>query len=468
MYREVHAEDIAERATLPAVRAALAIYRALAAGGEIPEADAVFAACRGEHEANLMVLAPLPDGSWRYEHYGSAVAAASGLAMQGKTTRDFKGEVSVFFESCYRMAAETRRPILTLHKGRDPGQLNLWERLILPVRDAGGGTGFVVYNAPISARPELLSSILHASNDGIFSLAAVRDADGRMVDAIIDTANRQASVFAATPLSGLLGRRARKVLPAVTRPDHWPELVAVVEERRTARFDLAIGAHDAPMWLRVTATPLLDGLVLTLSDVTDLRIAVAALERHSATLAEEVRRRCALEAELSRLARTDPLTGVLNRRGFEEAGHRLCTAARRYRTPLSLLVVDLDHFKAVNDRHGHAVGDAVLVALARTLNGNIRTDIDVVARIGGEEFVVVLPHTDAAGAAALAERLRCALAIGNEIDWTAPTASFGVATLGESDTGIDALVQRADAALYLAKRRGRNRVVVDGAPRDAA
>ncbi|GIX22558.1 MAG: hypothetical protein KatS3mg121_1341 [Gammaproteobacteria bacterium] len=162
---------------------------------------------------------------------------------------------------------------------------------------------------------------------------------------------------------------------------------------------------------------------------------------------------------LQRLAGRDALTQVMNRLAFDERLKEELSRARREGTPLSLLMVDVDHFKRFNDEHGHAEGDRALQAVARTLVSGSR-EHDVVARYGGEEFVVLLPATDAVGARVAAERLRRAV---EEIDGLARrvTISVGCATLladAESRRRGDpsALLAAADQALYAAKNAGRN------------
>jgi diguanylate cyclase (GGDEF)-like protein len=162
-----------------------------------------------------------------------------------------------------------------------------------------------------------------------------------------------------------------------------------------------------------------------------------------------------IEAELQRHAGTDILTGLPNRRRLIEIARTMMQAP-----PLALLMVDLDHFKAINDRFGHAVGDQALQAAAERCRRMLR-DSDVIARVGGEEFAVLLPGTEHATAAAVAERLReavgCApLVIGDrQIDLT---ASIGATLVGPAETELDAVLHRADRALYAAKAGGRNRV----------
>jgi len=162
------------------------------------------------------------------------------------------------------------------------------------------------------------------------------------------------------------------------------------------------------------------------------------------------------------MAVQDPLTGLSNRRAlFDQFAHEMARA-RRTGEVLSVCVMDLDHFKQINDRHGHAAGDTVLVRVANLLRECLR-ETDRIGRIGGEEFVLVLPDTGHEGAEKVIERCRAAL-VGTPVmlDVGEPltvSASFGVVTAlaGEQATESQ-LVSRADDALYLAKKRGRNRV----------
>lgn len=175
---------------------------------------------------------------------------------------------------------------------------------------------------------------------------------------------------------------------------------------------------------------------------------------------ENVSRLKLIEEELRKLASHDALTGLLNRRALMEVGEIEFGRARRYGYPISIILLDCDHFKRVNDSFGHGVGDKVLVSFAAILNAAIR-DADHVSRLGGEEFVVILPHTPLDGAMQLAERLRLSImgtpikAGGTEI-WC--TASFGVAELTTDVLTFTNLLNIADKAMYRAKASGRNRV----------
>ncbi len=161
--------------------------------------------------------------------------------------------------------------------------------------------------------------------------------------------------------------------------------------------------------------------------------------------------------ELNRHAQTDPITGLLNRRAFDERLARALAAAQRYRRPLSVVIADIDHFKDINDTHGHASGDQVLAAFAQLLQEQSR-EVDTVARIGGEEFAILVPEVDAAGAAGYAERLRRAVEHMHGPEGICITASFGLADLVDARHDAALLLARADEALYVAKAGGRNRV----------
>lgn len=166
------------------------------------------------------------------------------------------------------------------------------------------------------------------------------------------------------------------------------------------------------------------------------------------------------EAELVRLARYDVLTGAANRRYFLERAEQECARSRRHQLPLSLMLVDLDHFKQINDRYGHAYGDEALKQFSAVMRGRLR-DSDLLARIGGEEFVILMPSTALAGATLLAERLRVAMADQPLpiIDHLLPVRfSAGVTQLKGDDLDIDACLKRADDAMYRAKQSGRDRV----------
>jgi len=215
-------------------------------------------------------------------------------------------------------------------------------------------------------------------------------------------------------------------------------------QRLEAEFQTKQGDR---FWAIATANPLTYGglraVLLTLVDISDRR---------------------KLEEELRVQASVDALTGVANRRRFSDTGTREVARALRYRKPLSLLMLDVDHFKKVNDTYGHGIGDEALKAMARTCQGELRAT-DLLGRLGGEEFAIILPETEPKGALEVAERVRVAISnieVPLDNDGVLKfTASIGMAHLAPKET-LEQLLERADSALYRAKQTGRNKVVEVG------
>jgi diguanylate cyclase (GGDEF)-like protein len=221
--------------------------------------------------------------------------------------------------------------------------------------------------------------------------------------------------------------------------------VQSVLQGKAASFEMEYSCHSPTQnrWFSGDVTPLENergGAVISHTTITDRKL---------------------LELELARLAEMDSLTGLPNRRYFLETASMEVERVRRFGTAASLVMIDLDHFKAVNDTYGHPVGDEALRCLTQVCEKLLR-QIDVIARIGGEEFAVMLPGTDEAGAVSVAEKLRhavCETPVKSGQNQFNITASFGAAEVRASDTGIDECLARADSALYAAKHAGRNRVM---------
>lgn len=183
---------------------------------------------------------------------------------------------------------------------------------------------------------------------------------------------------------------------------------------------------------------------------------------HVVSIGRDITERKALESRLEQEARTDPLTGCANRRWFVELARHELVRTHRHHKAMSMLLLDLDHFKAINDRYGHSTGDLVLKRVVEVCQDALREE-DAIGRIGGEEFAVLLPETDREKAVEVGERVRQAVAASQVPAGDASpiryTTSIGVSALQKGDTTIEALLNRADAALYRAKEAGRNRVV---------
>jgi two-component system, cell cycle response regulator len=238
--------------------------------------------------------------------------------------------------------------------------------------------------------------------------------------------------------------RAARVLPGY--------VYIILRSSQDSEKDILIGLHAGA-----------DDYVSKQTPVTQL---IARLTTAQRILALEHGLRTTLE-ERTHWAMTDSLTGVRNRRCFDLELRRELKIARRYGGDLSLMVIDVDYFKSVNDQHGHAVGDEVLVAVARRLEGLLPRDTDWLARVGGEEFAAVLPQTRLRGAMKVAESVRAgveAQPMATQVGLIPIKVSLGVSgtqRLSGQEGSVEELLRRADAYLYRSKRDGRNRVSVD-------
>jgi len=269
----------------------------------------------------------------------------------------------------------------------------------------------------------------------------------RRKDGVLIYANEPSARTINRPLSEIVGRPARGFY---RNPQEREAILAKYHsQQRLSSEEVCLVASDgSDRWVLLSMVP-----VVYNDEVADLTTIVDITERKT------------LELELQRLATTDSLTGAANRRSFLEHASAEIARSRRYGLPMALLMLDIDHFKLINDNFGHAMGDEALRAVYQGCSRLMRAQ-DLIGRLGGEEFAVLLPQTGQEAAMGLAERLR--LQIGS-IPLCKPdhppesahglSASFGVTVLKPGDQLIDDLLVRADEALYLAKRRGRNCVV---------
>jgi diguanylate cyclase (GGDEF)-like protein/PAS domain S-box-containing protein len=276
------------------------------------------------------------------------------------------------------------------------------------------------------------------------------------------------------------------------RPSDWkmvrPDGTDYPAERSPLLRALVTGKAQSPtrvgirqsegeyQWMNTSIAPLLtsngkrpSAVVISFLDETERvrqeqRIAaqIEQIQRYSSELESQKHQLQRANSQLESLATTDGLTGVKNHRFFQEFLRRKVSQSQAIGMPLSVILVDVDHFKTYNDDYGHQEGDNVLRAVAQTLHGAVRGQ-DMVARYGGEEFVIVMPGTADQEAAIVADRIRAKLAAQDHC-CRKVTASFGVASFGPGLTEAEALVRAADEALYQSKEAGRNRVTVWEAP----
>ena len=329
---------------------------------------------------------------------------------------------------------------------------------------------YFVYLRMVMKRTKLLASATAGMPD------RVRDALDTLVEGVllldkdqrIALANKafaQSVGHCVEELEGLPVTRFRWMSPlSKAMPENYPwgEALEKVASYKGTILELASGAKGRRTF-SINATPIVGddgacrGTLATFDDLTPIQKKNVRLKRLLEKLKNSRSEIRVQNQQLHDLAKRDPLTGCLNRRAFFELAQLQWDSARRYGNPLSGFILDIDHFKSINDTYGHAIGDQALQQVAAALKTVVRSS-DLLCRYGGEEFCILLPHVDADRAAQAAERFRREIA-GRQFSNIMVTASFGVATM---DTGLrdpHDLFDRADKALYAAKRSGRNCVV---------
>lgn len=312
---------------------------------------------------------------------------------------------------------------------------------------------------PEAVIPQRVKSALDVLAEGVLVLDA---------NECIVMANQAFCEMIGPPTSPLMGSEAKRLGWDMAEPERasggfpWTRALVTGETQRDVRLVLEAGSKGQRT-LMVNAAPIVGydgkarGVMVTLNDVTALEQKNAQLEDMLSTLAESQEKVHRKNRMLQVLAMRDALTGCLNRRSFFERFESEWASAQRHGHPLACVMFDIDHFKAVNDQHGHATGDTVLQTMAAAVQSTLRKS-DAICRYGGEEFCILLPHTDLDHAEHAAERLRTKIA-SRAYSGTPVTASFGVSSTEHGAATPQELIEQADNALYAAKNNGRNRTI---------
>ena len=364
-----------------------------------------------------------------YRHYGRGIARHYGDDLTGLRLSEIEGHVAVFAGSVYRAVMMRQEPAFTEHEPPRHVFVRHWQRVVLPLGDGRGG----VSHLAVGSIPEdPIRAIIDTVIDGVL---AVDDAGtirilNPAVEALFGYAGRE-----------LLGQK----LPTILRWRAGPSADVSVVGRSSEALGRRRDGSEFPVEVSIGETSHGGGklMVAVIRDITE---------------------RKANEAEMRRLAYHDPLTGAANRALFDERFAEAIARARRDRSRIAVIILDLDHFKAVNDGYGHAAGDAILRGLTRRLAPIVR-ETDLLARLGGDEFAILLTGLrDSAGAAAFAGRILARLA--------APITAAGLPHIVRASLGIavwptggataEAMLRWADEALYVAKGEGGHRFVVGG------
>ena len=326
------------------------------------------------------------------------------------------------------------------------GETRTYWTIKKPLRDADGIIiGMLGISHDITEKKRLedrvrrQKELLNAVLDNIEGVVYVKGADRRF-----RYANRQLSTTFGRPIEEIVGKLDTELMPREVADAWWEKDQQILASgQRYAGEESLVDASGSlrHYWSVVVPSQDFDGapgLIGLITDITELH---------------------ALKTELERQTRTDHLTGIANRRSFFERAEDEFSRSRRHGTPLSVLAIDIDHFKRINDEHGHPAGDAVLREFALQCEATLRKE-DLCARTGGEEFCILLPDTGIEDALATAERIRALFAnhqVSREHPQLRITASYGVAGLHPGDADFGALFSRADRALYIAKDAGRDR-----------
>lgn len=309
---------------------------------------------------------------------------------------------------------------------------------------------------PSKVVPKRVNEALNTLTEGLLVL----DKNERIM-----LANTSFAEAVGVDSEALLGKKVSE-LPwharDASKRDPWTRSMAEGAAEKGVLLDLDFEDERSRTY-SVNSVPISDdkgecrGVLASFEDVTEIEQKTAQMATMLDKLRKSAKQVNRQNRELERLATRDPLTNCLNRRAFFETGEQLLRAGKRYEYPVSVVMLDVDHFKSVNDNHGHALGDEVLQRVGLEML-KLSRESDLVCRYGGEEFCILMPHVELEAAKRTAERIRKAVAA-LEFEEVRVTASFGVSdhSLGASD--LQAMLDQADQSLYAAKNTGRNRVV---------
>jgi len=484
---EIHSNTILAHAQSRDMETALGIWALQSSANALPDAGEL-RAMLGDVVQDYFMCATVSGHAFEVLYVGKRLGQLTSAFVVDQHSDSMPEHLADPIGTLFSKTHTLRQPLYSTHYSRRSKLVHRWEILAMPVL-LDGGPGIVSLMIPLEFHHDVLLAMVETNPVGFCAAEVVRDPYGKARDFGIYLANDAACDAIGKSREEILHSRISRTIPAIFEDDGFDRLQQVADTLVTDFFEYSRRSGADQRTFGITASSRGSSLVLAFTEISDLMEARRQLTaQHEAALATnaeltrqkedlhataesleiarqalsaEVQRRATLESRLRHLAETDSLTSLANRRHFIDLAQAEMRRAERYGGTFALAMLDIDHFKAVNDSLGHAAGDKGIVAVAEVCVQTCRTDVDVVGRIGGEEFAVLLPATDLQGAADLAERIRkeiAALHIGYESTLIDLTVSVGVAEFGAGDADINDVLNRADKALYVAKNGGRNRV----------
>jgi len=463
---ELFTQDLLAQSANAETREVIGAYTSASANGATPTLALFDGGMMKRFGRALAMLECRPDAGFRVLYAGKETPDDNGAPTSGRAVADLYPPTRHLLETGAKTALGIDAPALILHRAPLDAAVHRWEVLFLPLAEVPEGprTLVAVFASPVLHKHSYFRSLLDALPQATL-VVSPKGQGAPMAIASITAAN--ASAVRLLGHACLADLMARPLAEAFYEPDvenGWMRLVAEMQPGLAAHFEYNHRSGSTAHWFDVQISPFDSGLMIALTDISDLKRTILDLDHQRKALIEEMEQRRSLEEELWALAHLDPLTGLPNRRAFRDDAQTTLIAAQTLHRHCAMISIDIDHFKRVNDTHGHGAGDLVLRRVADILRAPLRPEVDFAARMGGEEFAVLLPDTDLAGARAFAEMLRHRVEHTVVISGDAeirPTISIGVAMV--TPTGdLDNLLDRSDRALYAAKRAGRNRVMAEG------
>lgn len=465
MSNELITREIDARVATDLARELLEMFQEAVAEGAVPTVALLDSTVMKRFGRHLVMLDGSGPGALHVIHAGVEAPDDDGRSLAGHAVEALSPSLRLLFEKGAQAARGRDNAALVIYRAPLGTPVHRWEMLFLPLADRPDGPRNLV--AVLCVPLEHKHSFLRAMLDAMPQATLVVEPSGSgapLAIAEVIAANAGAVRLLGHPsMDSLLAAPLGEAFYDLGPEQGWMKLVAEMQPGVSARFEYGHRHQTGVLWLDVQVSPFNAGMMLTLSDITDLKRTILDLDHQRKALLEEVAQRRTLEEELWALAHVDPLTGLPNRRAFQDDAQATLIAAQTLKRPCAMISIDIDHFKRVNDTYGHGAGDLVLRRVADILKAPLRPEVDIAARIGGEEFSVLLPDTEVSGARAFGDMLR------NRVEHTVviagdaeirPTISLGVAMMHQDGT-LDDLLQRSDRALYAAKRAGRNRVMTE-------